>query len=37
MTLTAHVYQIHINADADQVWAAITQSEWKKRYVHGTS
>lgn len=37
MTLTAHVYQIHINADADQVWAAITQSEWKKRYFHGTS
>jgi uncharacterized protein YndB with AHSA1/START domain len=37
MTLTAHVYQIHINADADHVWAAITQSEWKKRYFHGTS
>jgi uncharacterized protein YndB with AHSA1/START domain len=37
MSLTAHVYQIHINADADQVWAAITQSEWKKRYFHGTS
>jgi uncharacterized protein YndB with AHSA1/START domain len=37
MTVTAHVYQIHINADADQVWAAITQSEWKKRYFHGTS
>lgn len=37
MSLTAHVYQIHINADAEQVWAAITQSEWKKRYFHGTS
>ncbi|QBR92399.1 SRPBCC domain-containing protein [Nocardioides euryhalodurans] len=37
MTITAHVYQIHINADADQVWAAITQSEWKRRYFHGTS
>ncbi len=37
MSLTAHVYQIHINADADQVWAAITRSEWKKRYFHGTS
>ncbi len=37
MTLTAHVYHIHINADADQVWAAITQSEWKRRYFHGTS
>ncbi|WP_432476531.1 SRPBCC domain-containing protein [Nocardioides sp. GXQ0305] len=37
MSLTAHVYQIHINADADQVWAAITRSQWKKRYFHGTS
>ena len=37
MSLTAHVYQIHINADAEQVWAAITQSEWKRRYFHGTS
>ena len=37
MSLTAHVYQIHINADADQVWAAITTSEWKRRYFHGTS
>ncbi len=36
MTLTAHVYQIHINADADQVWAAITQSEWTERYFHST-
>ena len=36
MTLTAHAYQIHINADADQVWAAITQSEWTERYFHTT-
>ena len=37
MSLTAHVYQIYINADPDLVWAAITRSEWKKRYFHGTS
>ena len=37
MTVTAHVYQIYINADADLVWAGITESEWKKRYFHGTS
>jgi uncharacterized protein YndB with AHSA1/START domain len=37
MTVTAHVYQIYINADADLVWAGITQSEWKKKYFHGTA
>jgi len=37
MTLTAHVYQIHIAADVDTVWAAITQSEWTRRYFHTTS
>ncbi len=37
MTITAHVYQIYINADADLVWAGITESEWKKKYFHGTS
>ena len=37
MSITAHVYQIYINADADRVWAGITESEWKKRYFHGTS
>ena len=37
MTVTAHVYQIYINADADLVWAGITESEWKKKYFHGTS
>ena len=37
MTLTAHVYQIYIAADADQVWAGITDSEWTKRYFHGTA
>ena len=37
MTVTAHVYQIYINADADRVWSGITESEWKRRYFHGTS
>jgi hypothetical protein len=37
MSITAHIYQIYINADADRVWAGITESEWKKRYFHGTS
>ncbi len=36
MSVTAHVYQIHINADADQVWEAITRSEWTRRYFHTT-
>ena len=37
MTITAHVYQIHIAADAATVWDAITQSEWTREYFHGTS
>ncbi len=37
MTITAHVYQIHIAADAPTVWDAITQSEWTREYFHGTS
>ncbi len=37
MSITAHVYQIYINADADRVWSGITESEWKRRYFHGTS
>lgn len=37
MTITAHVYQIHIAADVDTVWAAITQSEWTRDYFHGTT
>ncbi len=37
MTITAHVYQIHIAADADTVWAAITQSDYLRSYFHGTS
>jgi uncharacterized protein YndB with AHSA1/START domain len=37
MTVTAHVYQIHIAADVDQVWTAITSSDWTRRYLHSTS
>ncbi len=37
MTLTSHIYQIHIASDAATVWAAITQSEWTRRYFHATS
>ena len=37
MSLTAHVYQIYIAAPPEQVWSAITESEWTKRYFHGTS
>lgn len=34
MSLPAHVYQIYIAATPKQVWAAITQSEWTRRYFH---
>ncbi len=37
MSLTAHVYQIYIAASPEQVWAAITESEWTRRYFHATS
>ena len=37
MSLPAHVYQIYIAASPDQVWAAITESEWTRRYLHTTS
>jgi uncharacterized protein YndB with AHSA1/START domain len=36
MTLTAHVYQIYIAAPPEQVWSAITESEWTRRYFHTT-
>jgi uncharacterized protein YndB with AHSA1/START domain len=37
MPITAHVYQIYIAATPDQVWSAITDSAWTRRYFHGTS
>ena len=36
MAITAHVQQIYIAAEPAQVWAAITQSDWTRRYFHGT-
>ena len=36
MTITAHVYQIYIAADADRVWTAITDSDWREQYFHST-
>jgi len=37
MVGTAHVYQIYIAATPEDVWRGITDSEWTKRYFHGTS
>jgi uncharacterized protein YndB with AHSA1/START domain len=37
MPITAHVYQLYIAATPDQVWSAITDSAWTRRYFHGTS
>ncbi len=37
MPITSHVYQIYIKATADQVWTAITDSDWTRRYFHSTS
>ena len=37
MSITAHVYQIYIRATPAQVWTAITDSEWTRRYFHATS
>jgi uncharacterized protein YndB with AHSA1/START domain len=37
MAITAHIYQIYIAASPEQVWAAITEPEWTRRYFHGTA
>jgi uncharacterized protein YndB with AHSA1/START domain len=36
MSFPAHIYQIYIAATPEQVWAAITESEWTRRYFHTT-
>ena len=36
MRLTPHIYQIYIAATPETVWAAITESEWTRRYFHTT-
>lgn len=35
MAITAHVYQLYIAATPAQVWTAITDSAWTRRYFHG--
>jgi hypothetical protein len=37
MSLTAHVHQTYIAATPEHVWAAITESEWTRRYFHMAS
>ena len=34
--ITAHVHQLYIAATPEQVWQAITDSEWTKRFFFGT-
>ena len=37
MAITKHVYQIFIKATPEQVWDAITEPSWTRRYFHGTA
>ena len=37
MAITAHVHQIYIKATPEHVWTALTDSDWTRRYLHGTS
>jgi uncharacterized protein YndB with AHSA1/START domain len=37
VAITAHVYQIYVAATPQQVWTAITDSDWTRRYFHGTA
>jgi DNA-binding transcriptional ArsR family regulator/uncharacterized protein YndB with AHSA1/START domain len=37
MNRAEHVYQIYIAASPDQVWTAITDSEWTRRYFYSTA
>ena len=37
MSRPAHVYQIYIAAHPEQVWTAITDSDWTRRYLHATA
>ena len=37
MNPPAHVYQIYIAATPEQVWTAITDSGWTRRYFHRTA
>jgi uncharacterized protein YndB with AHSA1/START domain len=37
MAITKHVYQIFIKATPEQVWDAIIEPSWTRRYFHGTA
>jgi len=37
MAVTTHIYQIYIRATPEQVWTAITDPSWTKRYFHATA
>ncbi|SDS14015.1 Uncharacterized conserved protein YndB, AHSA1/START domain [Friedmanniella luteola] len=37
MAITAHLHQIYIAADASQVWTALVDSDWTRRWFHGTA
>ena len=37
MAITKHVYQIFIKASPEQVWEAIVEPSWTRRYFHGTA
>src|SRR4029079_15248036 len=37
MAITKHVYQIFIKASPEQVWDAIIEPSWTRRYFHGTA
>jgi len=37
MAITKHVYQIYIKATPEQVWDAIVEPSWTRRYFHTTA
>ena len=37
MAITKHVYQIFIKATPQEVWDAIVEPSWTRRYFHGTA
>src|SRR3954452_20721799 len=37
MAITKHVYQIFIKATPQEVWDAIIEPAWTRRYFHGTA
>lgn len=37
MAITKHVYQIFIKATPEQVWEAIVEPSWTRRYFHGSA